>query len=58
MNKKTYKVGDKVTTFLYHSAMKKIKVKGTIKKVKAEFGRTTYTIADATVGEFNTRTLI
>ncbi len=57
MRKTKYKVGDKVTAFLYKSTMEKIKVVGTIKEIKQQFGNETYVITMGSVEDFPTRTI-
>lgn len=58
MAKKTeFKVGDPVKAFLRHSSVGKVTVRGTIKKILADYGRKTYVITAGSVSDFPTRTV-
>lgn len=55
--KKQFKVGTTVQTFVRLSNTDKIKVVGKIKKVYKTFGRNTYVITGGVVSDFPTRTV-
>lgn len=64
MEKKTvskkinFSVGDEVISYLRHSSVGKVAVRGKIKKIVGEYGRKTYLISEGVlVGEFPTRTI-
>lgn len=52
-----FKVGDEVTSFLKHSSLGKIPVRGKIKEVIGKYGRKTYVISGGIVADYPTRTV-
>ncbi len=55
--KSEFKTGDKVKTFVLHSTLRRLKVIGTVKETKNQFGKKSYTITNGVVEDFPTRTM-
>ncbi len=52
-----FKEGDTVKTFVLHSTLRRLKVIGTVKETKNQFGKKSYTITNGVVEDFPTRTM-
>ena len=56
-NESKFKVGEKVEATVVLLSGKRHKVTAVIKSIEQYWGRTTYTLTDAIVADFNTRTI-
>ncbi len=56
-NKIEFKIGDEVVSYLKHSSLGKIPVRGKIKEVIGKYGRKTYVISGGIAADYPTRTV-